>query len=211
MFSLWSSLSFTCFLFFTTLALPAKRVIKDSQPNVHERSIISSAFSLKHPEPPNLQAKSNSSIFTSSNNDTSLSYPPICFGPLPDPYFRPISDSDECARLIYEIAYAGGQPQQPVLWTSQRSWTLKECRVHLIPKSQGSRDTFAKSDIANAASIIQTMCDTKEQGYRGGSIRVGPAGVFDVALYGVKTSQQVKRASASSTTSLFNYPIHPAT
>ena len=211
MFSLCSSLSFTCFLFFTTLALPAKRVIKDSQPNVHEHSIISSTFSLKHPEPPNLQAKSNSSTLTSNNNDTSLSYPPICFGPFPDPYFRPISDSDECARLTYEIAFAGGQPQQPVLWTSQRSWTLKECKVHLTPKSQESRDTFTKSDISNAASIIQTMCNTKEQGYRGGSIRVGPAGVFDVALYRVKTSQQVKRASASSTTSLFNYPVHPAT
>lgn len=55
------------------------------------------------------------------------------------------------------------------------------------------------------------MCDMKEQGYQGGSIRVGPTGVFDVALYGVKSSQQVKRASASSTTSLFNYPTHPAT
>ena len=199
MFPPLSSLSFACSFFVVSFALPSGRFTKDSTSNINGSSLISAAYSLKAPEPPNLEANYKPSISALVKNTTVLAYEPTCFPPIPDSHSLPISDSGECATLIYEIRLSGGQPSQRVIWSSQRTWTFRKCRVQVIPKAQGSRDTFTLADIVDGASILQNSCDTQEQGYRGGLIKVGPMGVFNVAIYGVHPLQGVETVQSIPT------------
>ena len=113
---------------------------------------------------------------------TSPGASPSCWPPNPV-YVPPITNPRDCGNAIIKMLEGWGS--ELVFWTGQSLWTYRSCSIWLIPNdpySANRGDTFSRLEIAQKASIIQLACVTRENGFRGGIIEIGPLNVFDVAV-----------------------------
>ena len=108
-----------------------------------------------------------------------------------------IWDPNDCGIAMIGILQEapGGRTWEPFSWSSPQQWTYKSYSNALFPKSPDSRVMFTRLDIANAASILQAWRDNQRYGYRSGYMKVGFAGVFSVALFGVPQPPEKNKPS----------------
>ena len=178
-------LTFSCAIFFGTLALPSHRMIDPKTPDSARRftSLAASTLFLGIPD-----LHLNTSISIPTLTKPSIGYWPIQCGEettppgwLVPPEMHEVTKPTDCRQAIFRVT-RGGDPLDPQIWTSQADWTYGSCGVSLSPGWSYARVNFPRIDVADIAQEIERKCVTREHGFEGGWAAIG--GFFIVKLTG---------------------------
>ncbi|KAL8880191.1 MAG: hypothetical protein Q9198_002351 [Flavoplaca austrocitrina] len=99
-----------------------------------------------------------------------------------------ITTVSDCGLSVREMISEGSHAADPVKWgpgiDRYLSWAWGTCGILLIPNSPQSFDTFSRLKLAEAVTRLVSECGTEAHGYKGGTTKFGPKGVFTLAVNG---------------------------
>ncbi|KAL8663424.1 MAG: hypothetical protein Q9202_003840 [Teloschistes flavicans] len=101
-----------------------------------------------------------------------------------------IAIPEDCGIAVREMIAEGSRAIEPVAWgpgiEKYISWTWGSCALLLKSNGVQSTDTFSRLELAQQVSRLKTGCVNTAHQYKGGYTKVGPKGVFTIAVMGAK-------------------------
>ncbi len=99
-----------------------------------------------------------------------------------------ITTVSDCGLAVREMISEGSHAADPIRWGPDIDryliWAWGTCGILLIPNSPQSFDTFSRLKLAEAVMRLVSACVTEAHGYKGGTTKFGPKGVFTLSVSG---------------------------
>lgn len=110
----------------------------------------------------------------------------------------PITAVTDCSLAVREMIAEGSHAADPVVWgpgiDRRIGWGWGSCQLIILPNSIQSFDTISRLKLAEEATRLVSTCVTQAYGFKGGYTKVGPKGVFHLAVNGRPTQLDNGRA-----------------
>lgn len=107
-----------------------------------------------------------------------------------------IAVPEDCGIAVRDMIAEGSRAAEPTTWgpgiENYVSWTWRSCALILKPKSLQTSDTFSRLELAEQVSRIKSGCVNTAHHNKGGYTKIGPKGVFTIAVMGGKKPTSTK-------------------